>query len=525
MTVRVRFAPSPTGYLHIGSARTALFNWLFARKHGGQFILRIEDTDQKRSVPGAIKAIQDDLRWMGLDWDEGPDAGGDFGPYIQSERIDLYKKHADWLVEHDHAYHCYCTSDELSAMRKEQMEKKLPLGYDGRCRHLTPEQIREKEGAGLPSVIRFGMDRDGETTIHDVVRGEITYNNSQITDAVLLKSDGFPTYHLANVVDDHLMKITHIMRADEWINTAPLHINLYRAFGWDVPVYAHLSLIMNPSGKGKLSKRTQSFTDSGQEVLVKVEEFRDGGYLPQAVVNFLANVGYSTGDDREIYTVEEAIANFELENINPAPSRLPYSKLDWLNGQYIQQLKPLELAQAIKPYVDAAGIEISAEALIAIAPAMSKRLKKLPDALAFLAFLDDEASMVMEVDMLIHQKNLPYENALYSFARARDLLATIAPFSLNNISAGLLSIGEKATVNGKAGPFLGKLRLAVTQQKVSPPAFEAILALGRERDSIVLFASGAIATVMAFSTLSVKVLGNSKSRVISFATVAGCSFK
>ncbi len=481
MTVRVRFAPSPTGYLHIGGARTALFNWLFARKHGGQFILRIEDTDQKRSVPGAIQAIQDDLRWMGLDWDEGPNAGGDVGPYIQSERVDLYKKHADWLVENGHAYHCYCTSDELSAMRKEQMAEKRPLGYDGRCRHLTPDQIAEREEAAIPSVIRFGMDRDGETTILDAVRGEITYKNSQITDAVLLKSDGFPTYHLANVVDDHLMEITHIMRADEWINTAPLHINLYRAFGWDVPVYAHLSLIMNPNGKGKLSKRTQSFTDSGQEVLVKVEEFRDGGYLPQAVVNFLANVGYSTGDDREIYTIEEAIANFKLENINPAPSRLPYSKLDWLNGQYIQQLEPQELAQAIKPYVDAAGIEISSDALIAIAPAMSNRLKKLPDALAFLSFMDDEASMEISADKLIHQKNLPQENALRGFQQARDLVATIAPFNLDNISTGLFSIGEGVTMNGKAGPFLGKLRLGVTRQKVSPPVFEAILALGRER--------------------------------------------
>lgn len=481
MTVRVRFAPSPTGYLHIGGARTALFNWLFARKHGGQFILRIEDTDAKRSVPGAIEAIQDDLRWMGLDWDEGPGAGGDFGPYIQTERADLYKKWANWLVENGRAYHCYCTSAELSAMRTEQMANKSPLGYDGRCRRLSAEQIAEREDAATPSVIRFAMPRDGETTILDAVRGEITYKNSQITDAVLLKSDGLPTYHLANVVDDHLMQISHIMRADEWINTAPLHINLYAAFGWDVPVYAHLSLIMNPSGKGKLSKRTQSFTDDGQEVLVKVEEFRDAGYLPEAVVNFLANVGYSTGDDREIYAVEEAIARFELENINPAPSSLPYSKLEWMNGQYIQQLEPLALAQAIKPYVDAAGIEISSEALLAIAPAMSNRLKKLPDAIPFLAFMDDEAYPAPAVDTLIHQKNLPRENALRGYQQARDLVATIAPFKLDILSVGIASIGEGVTTNGKAGPFLGKLRLAVTGQQVSPPVYEAMLALGQAR--------------------------------------------
>jgi len=480
MTVRVRFAPSPTGYLHIGGARTALFNWLFARKHGGQFILRIEDTDKKRTVPGAIEAIMNGLRWLGLDWDEGPDVGGPTGPYIQTERAGLYREWANWLVAQGHAYKCFCTPEELDEMRQEQMEKKEALGYNGRCRHLTLDQITAKETAGLDSVIRFKMPRDGETTIQDAIRGPITYQNSQIIDAVLLKSDGLPTYHLANVVDDHFMQITHIMRADEWINTAPLHINLYHAFGWEIPVYAHLSLVMNPSGKGKLSKRTQAFNDDGQQVLVKVEEFQEAGYLPEAVVNFLANVGYAAGDDREKFDVQEAIDNFKLENINPAPSRLPYSKLDWLNGQYIQEMEPAALATAVKPFLDAQGFEVNPEALLLMMPAMSKRLKRLPEAIEFLRFLFDDVPLNATVEQLTH-KQMPYEAAQRGFQEARAFISTIEPFNLDTISAGLMEIGERVTTSGKAGPFLGQMRFAITGQQVSPPLFESMLALGRVR--------------------------------------------
>ncbi|MCP4422918.1 MAG: glutamate--tRNA ligase [Chloroflexi bacterium] len=480
MTVRVRFAPSPTGYLHIGGARTALFNWLFARKHGGNFVLRIEDTDQKRTVPGAIEAIMDGLRWLGLDWDEGPDVGGPFGPYVQTDRADLYREWANWLVEHDHAYKCYCTPDELAAMRKEQMAKKQSLGYDGRCRHLTPQQRAAKEAAGLKPVIRFKAPLEGETIVPDLIRGHITYKNTQITDSVLLKSDGLPTYHLANVVDDHFMQISHIMRADEWINTAPLHIHLYKAFGWQQPIYAHLSLVMNPSGKGKLSKRTQAFTDSGQQVLVKVSEFQEAGLLPEAVVNFLANVGWSFGDDVEQFALAEAMPRFELEEINPAPSRLNYTKLDWLNGQYIQEMEPLALAQAVKPYLDAAGLEVNPEALLAVMPPMSKRLKRLPDAIEFLRFLFEDLPFELTVEQTTH-KHLPREAAQQAFQQMRDLVATIEPFDPATLGPALMKLGESVTVNGKAGPFLGAARLAMTGQKVSPPLFESLVALGRPR--------------------------------------------
>lgn len=480
MTVRVRFAPSPTGYLHIGGARTALFNWLFARKHGGQFILRIEDTDTKRTMPGAIGVIMDGLRWLGLDWDEGPDKGGPYGPYIQTERANLYRERANWLLQEGHAYKCFCTPAELEAMRQEQTAKKEMLGYDGRCRHLTSAQIAAKEAAGLDAVIRFKMPRDGETAIHDAIRGDITYQNSQIIDAVLLKSDGLPTYHLANVVDDHFMAISHIMRADEWINTAPLHINLYRAFGWQVPVYAHLSLVMNPSGKGKLSKRTQAFDDDGQQVLVKVEEFQEAGYLPQALVNFLANVGYATGDDREKFSVQEAIDMFALERINPAPSRLPYSKLDWLNGQYIQEMPPLQLAQAVKPFLDAAGFEVNPEALLLVMPAMSKRLKRLPEAIEFLRFLFDAAPLQTTAADLTHAQ-LPPTAAQAALQATKEFVTAVDPYTLETIQTGMTQIGEQHTLNGKAGPFLGLMRYAITGQQVSPPLFESMVALGRAR--------------------------------------------
>ncbi|MCB9442607.1 MAG: glutamate--tRNA ligase [Ardenticatenaceae bacterium] len=392
----------------------------------------------------------------------------------------LYRTWANWLVDNHHAYKCYCTPEELTEMRETQMKEKRPLGYDGRCRYLTHEQRAEKEAAGLKPVIRFKMPLDGETIVPDVVRGDITYQNSQIYDAVLLKSDGLPTYHLANVVDDHFMAISHIMRADEWINTAPLHIRLYEAFGWQHPVYAHLSLVMNPSGKGKLSKRSQSFTDDGQEVLVKVSEFQEAGLLPEAVVNFLANVGWSFGDDVEKFTLAEALPRFELTGINPAPSRLNYTKLDWLNGQYVQEMEPMALAKAVKPFLDAAGLEVNPEALLAVMPPMSKRLRRLTEAVDFLRFLFDDVPLELAPEQLVH-KQMPYEAALDAFKQTCSLIATIESFDTETLGAALMQLGEQVTTNGKAGPFLGILRLAITGQQVSPPVFESMVALGRER--------------------------------------------
>jgi glutamyl-tRNA synthetase len=481
MTVRVRFAPSPTGYLHIGGARTALYNWMYARKTGGRFILRVEDTDQKRHVKGAVEKLIADLRWMGLDWDEGPDIGGPYAPYIQSQRASLYREWAGWLLDHGHAYKCFCTADELKARRQSARSGRGDQGYDRRCRSLSPDEVAAREAAGEGYTIRFKAPLEGVTVIPDVIRGDITVPNSQIADAVLLKSDGLPTYHLANVVDDHFMQISHVLRAEEWISTAPLHINLYAAFGWQHPIYAHLPLVLNPSGKGKLSKRAQAFDDHGRQVLVKVEEFREAGYLPPALNNFLANVGWSFGDDREVFPIEEAIPRFELEDINPAPTRLPYDKLDWLTGQWIQDMDPVELAKATKPFLDAKGHEVSPEALLAVMPAMRVRMKKLTDAEEFLRFLwDEEGPAALTAERLSSPK-LPPDAALRGLQQARAFLAEAQPWTAETLSAGLYAIGEGVTANGKAGPFLGAMRLAVTGQDVSPPLFESILALGRER--------------------------------------------
>jgi glutamyl-tRNA synthetase len=270
------------------------------------------------------------------------------------------------------------------------------------------------------------------------------------------------------------------MRADEWINTAPLHIHLYKAFGWHPPAYAHLTLVMNPSGKGKLSKRQQAFQDSDGEVLVRVEEFREAGFLPEALLNFLANVGWSFGDDREIFSMEEAIPRFALEDINPAPSRLPYAKLDWINGQYIQAMESETLAKHLQPFAAAAGYELSSEALRTLVPALRTRLKRFPDVGQFLSFLSDETSIPLTADLLVH-KQMPEEAAREALQSTRDFVERVTPFSLAAIREGIVKIGEDTTTSGKAGPLLGKLRLAVTRQKVSPPLFESMLVLGRER--------------------------------------------
>jgi glutamyl-tRNA synthetase len=476
MTVRLRFAPSPTGYLHIGGARSALFTWMFARRHNGKFILRIEDTDQKRSIEGAIENIMISLRWLGLDWDEGPDIGGPYGPYIQTERAPLYQEWGHWLVDHGYAYKCFCTAEELAQDRKESGAG----GYNRRCRNLTTDEVAGQEAAGKPYVIRHKMPLEGTTVIPDLIRGDVVFENSQLTDFVLLKSSGLPTYHLAHVVDDHFMEITHVTRGIEWLSTAPVHVNLFKAFGWEMPVFVHLPVILSPSGKGKLSKRTQAFNDEGQQIMVQVEEFQEAGYLPKAVVNFLANVGWSFGNDREKFTMAEAIPNFDLADINPAETRLPYDKLDWLNGQYIQEMSAMDLALALRPYLEAEGLEVNVEALLQIAPSMNVRLKRLSEAADMLRFLFEDELPVLTAES-ITDKKLDQAAARNAFAETRALIEKLSPYTPETIGTSLTEIGERHTANGRAGPFLGRMRQAITGQKISPPLFESMQALGRDR--------------------------------------------
>ncbi len=327
MTVRTRIAPSPTGDPHVGTAYIALFNMAFAKSLGGEFLLRIEDTDQVRSTRESEQQILDSLRWLGLNWDEGPDVGGPHGPYRQSERGDIYAKHADILLEKGHAFRCFCTTERLDALRKEQEENKSGSGYDGHCLHLSHTEIEQKMVAGEPYVVRMKVPSEGVCRVQDMLRGEIEIDWKQVDMQVLMKADGMPTYHLANVVDDHLMKISHVIRGEEWINSAPKHILLYRYFGWEMPVLCHMPLLRNPD-KSKLSKRKNPTC---------ITYYRDAGYLPEALLNYLGRMGWSMPDEREKFTLEEMIAHFDIERVSLGGPIFDQEKLSWLNGTWIRE--------------------------------------------------------------------------------------------------------------------------------------------------------------------------------------------
>ena len=466
--VRVRIAPSPTGYFHVGSARTALFNWLFARHHGGEFIVRIEDTDRTRYHPQAVPDLIASLRWLGLDWDEGPEAGGDFGPYYQSQRLDLYQRYAGELVAQGRAYRCYCSPERLAALREEQRDKKQDVGYDRHCRHLTTAQIAHYEAEGITPVIRLQVPLEGQTTFHDVLYGTITVDNQSLDDLVLLKSDGYPTYHLANVIDDHLMEISHIMRGDEWLPSVPKHVLLYDAFGWQMPVYAHLPLILAPSGQGKLSKRHGG---------VEIRGFRCQGYLPEAVVNYLARVGWSYDDKTEIFGREELIRYFDLSGINSSPARFSYERLEWMNGYYIRQLPTDELAGRLVPFMVEAGFDVTAAQMQPIVPLIQERLKTLAEVVDKAALFFKEE---LEYDSgLLVGKKMTSRESLAALERARDLLIALPDFQLETTEPAMRTLAEHLAL--KAGQLFGIIRVAVTGETVSPPLFETMAVLGQDR--------------------------------------------
>lgn len=349
--IRVRFAPSPTGYLHVGGARTALFNYLFAKHTGGTFILRIEDTDRTRFQEDSLKEIFESLRWLGLDWAEGPEAGGDYGPYIQSERLDIYKKYAEMLVERGWAYPCFCTPERLEKMRKEkELRKEQQGGYDRKCRNLPPEEVKRLMDEGVPYVLRLKVPLEGSVSFIDGVRGEIETPLSMVDDTVLMKTDGYPTYHLASVVDDHLMEITHVMRGDEWIASTPRHVLLYKAFGWTPPVFAHLPVILSPDG-GKLSKRKGA---------ASVMDYQRAGYLPDALNNFLSLLGWNPGDDREIMSMNEIIDSFTFDKISAKPSVFDEQKLEWFNGHYMETYDAGKLLASVEPLWKVRGLDTDA---------------------------------------------------------------------------------------------------------------------------------------------------------------------
>ncbi|MFQ3566427.1 MAG: glutamate--tRNA ligase [Aggregatilineales bacterium] len=474
--VRVRFAPSPTGPMHIGGVRTALFNWLFARHHGGAFILRIEDTDQKRYVPGSVELVTDALRWLGLDWDEGPDVGGNYGPYVQSERLPLYREWANWLVEQDKAYRCYCTPERLERVNKEKQARKEAPGYDRFCRYLTEAERAEREAADLPYVIRFKMPLEGTTTIHDLIRGDVTFENALLQDLVLLKSDGYPTYHLANVVDDHFMEISHILRANEWLTSAPIHAQLYQAFGWEMPAIAHLPVLLNPNGKGKLSKRSAGFFEDGRQVLVLANEFKEAGYLPQAVINFLTNIGWSFGDEREVFSIEEAIERFDIRRVNPADSVYPIEKLDWLNGIYIREMTTEALAPLLRERLEKAGFTVDEAVLLKVTPLVQTRIKTLNDVIEMAGFFFREPFVPAPIETLIN-KPFSAASARDALERAAAVLESLEDWSHSAQETAMRALAEELGL--KAKELFGLLRVAVTGQTIATPLFESMEIIGK----------------------------------------------
>ena len=472
--VRTRYAPSPTGPQHIGGIRSALFAWLFARRHGGQFILRIEDTDQKRTIPGSVQLILDAFDWLGIDIDEGPRAGGAYGPYVQSERIELYQTWAKWLVENGHAYKCFATAEELAAMRK------AGGGYDRRYRDAPAADTAQLEAQGLPYVIRFKMPTTGVTTGEDMIRGEIEFANEQLQDAVLLKSDGYPTYHLAHIVDDYHMRISHISRAVEWLPSFPLHIQIWNAFGWEKPQFAHLPVLLNPNGKGKLSKRKQQFADAdGKSVPVLVHEFIEAGYLPAAVMNFLTNIGWSFGGNEEIFTTAQAIERFDLKDVNPANSAYPIAKLDWLNSQYIQRANVEDLCKLLKPILEESGYKVDEARLRRVVPLLKVRLKSLRDVVPMAGFFfADWASFKAPAADILNQRKMDRAGTADILRRALPLLKRLDSFEHDVQHAAMTKFANKSGY--KNGQVFGSLRAAVTGQKVSPPTFETMEILGKE---------------------------------------------
>ncbi len=478
--VRVRMAPSPTGYFHMGSARTSLFNWLYARHTGGRFILRIEDTDQKRYHPQALADIFASLRWLGLDWDEGPEVGGDYGPYFQSQRLPIYQEYARKLVQADAAYYCYCSEERLTALRAEQRARGQTPGYDRHCRALTARQRAEYEAQGIVPVVRLKAPTEGTVAFHDLIRGEITVDVRTLDDLVLLKSDGFPTYHLAHVVDDRLMEITHILRGDEWLSSTPRHILIYQAFGWQPPVMAHLPLLLDPSGKGKMSKRKPVI--DGVEYPTLIRDFRKEGYLPEALFNFLALLGWSYDASSDLFTREEAIARFDIARIHPKPAVVSYSKLEWMNGHYIRQLSTEELTRRLIPYLATAFHLSEAEvarhpALPVIAPAIQERLKKLADASEMIDFIFREPGDY-DPQGLIGAK-LTVEQSREALRAAREVLAGLPEFTAEPMEVALRALAAQMGI--KAGSLFGILRTAVTGKTVAPPLFASLVAVGRER--------------------------------------------
>ncbi len=495
MQVKVRYAPSPTGFQHIGGVRTALFNYLYARSQGGKFVLRIEDTDRTRYDAEYERNLYDTLKWLGIEWDEGGIKGGDCGPYIQSERFALYREYANKLVEKGLAYYCFCDAERLERIRKIQTMNKMPPGYDRECRRLSQEEIDERLKTGTPYVIRLKVPLEGVTKFRDMIVGEVEWKNEDVSpDPILLKSDGFPTYHLANIVDDHLMGITHVMRAQEWLPSTPMHVIMYNAFGWEPPIFCHLPMVMGQDGQ-KLSKRHGA---------TSCNEFRNSGYLKEAIINYVAMLGCSYEDGRDLYSLKDLEHLFDAKHLNKASSVFDYKKLDWFNGQYMREKSDEDLFTLTWPFIanelfggspprkcenegkegvaspvflDETNIEPSSEQrniLMQAMPLIKERLHHLNEAPSMVRFLFEDVPPLQACEMI--PKKLDAEKTKTVLEKAKELLPTA--IDKNEDDAFALFKEESEKLGVKVGDFMMPLRIAITGSKVSPPLIGSIKILG-----------------------------------------------
>lgn len=473
--VRVRFAPSPTGRMHLGSARTALYDYLLARRSGGKFILRIEDTDRKRYVEGAEEELIAGLRWLGLEYDEGPDLGGPCGPYRQTERRASYHHWVEELLQRGLAYPCFCAPDRLEKVRQEQLKAKQSLRYNGLCRRLDPAEARRRMEAGEKHVIRFKMPYEGQTTAIDVMRGSITWDNAGLDDTILLKSDGLPTYHLAAMADDYEMGVTHVIRGSEWLPSLPVHVNLIRALGWPEPAWMHLSVFLKPSGKGKMSKREAADAiKDGHSIFVT--DLQKLGYIPEGVLNWIVLMGWGVAED-DVMTLEDMVQRFDMHHLTASPAAINFAKLDHFNATHIRRLQPEDLARRVKPFLAAAGYSVDDATLLKVMPLIRERLVTLDDAIPFAGFFFREDVQPQALELIA--QGLSAAQSAQITRQALALMETLP--HLNHLSAEppLRALAENAglTVN----QVFGILRVAVTGQKVSPPLFESMEIIGREK--------------------------------------------
>ena len=473
---RTRIAPSPTGRFHLGNARNALFDYLLARKTGGQFILRFEDTDQKRFVPESEEEIIRSLDWLGITPDESPLHGGAYGPYRQTERREIYQHHAQLLVTKGNAYPCFCTQERLVEMRKEQEARKVErVRYDGLCRRLDPDEASRRIVAGEKYVIRFKMPYDGTTIGHDHLRGDIVTENKYLDDYVLMKSDGLPTYHLAALVDDHEMQITHVLRSAEWLPTFPLHVQIVRAFGWEEPVWVHLSVFLKPSGKGKMSKRDTA-TAMKDRHSIFVDDLKGLGYTPEGVNNWIALMGWGVSED-DVMTLDQMVERFSIDSLTPSPAAINFQKLDHFNGTHIRLLTTEDLARRIKPYFINAGLKVDDDKLLKVTPLIRERLVTLDDSLTFASFFFRETVEPNHEDLIA--KGLDAQQSAEIARQSHDILASLPDLSHETAEPPMREYVEKSGYT--AGQVFGILRVAVTGQKVSPPLFESMEIIGKEK--------------------------------------------